>query len=320
MRVPQRLREWARSSPGAARAIRVIDALLAPILLVGLMVARVLRVLGLHRTPIARRLVDLTGVLPVHDHYYQPLVRPRRLARHGDRVLPGVDMRWESQGRLLGELARHAVEFRTWAGTGEFDPDNGFYGRTDASVLYGMLRHLRPHHVIEVGSGHSTRVAIEALARNAEDGVECHHLCIEPYENAWLDSLPVAVLRTPVEELPATTFGVLGPGDVLFIDSSHMIRPGGDVLHLLLRVLPSLAPGVVIHVHDVFTPDDYPEDWLVRLRRLWNEQYLVEALLSGGDRFRVELAVSALWKREPAALRMVGAEGAGAAFWIRRDA
>lgn len=302
----------------AAAVIRVLDVVLAPILLVGLVAARILRTLGIQRTPVTRRIVDATGVLPVHDHYYQPMVRPRQHVVGGHRELPGVDLRWDAQIELLQSLVPHAAEFDAWLRGGTFDPGNGFYGRTDAAVLYAMLRTLRPRRVIEVGSGHSTRVAVAALARNAQDGAECQHRCIEPYENAWLDGLPVDVLRQRVEDVPLGTFDGLGEGDVVFIDSSHIIRPGGDVVHLLLNVLPTLAPGVVVHVHDVFTPDDYPDDWLIRLRRLWNEQYVLEALLSGGDAYQVELAVSALWKRNPEALRAVGAEGAGSAFWFRR--
>jgi hypothetical protein len=84
----------------------------------------------------------------------------------------------------------------------------------------------------------------------------------------------------------------------VFIDSTHTIRPGGDVLHLYLRVLPTLPPGVVVHLHDIFTPWDYPRQWLVRDKRLWNEQYLLEAMLSGGRRWKVLLAAQALWRQK----------------------
>jgi hypothetical protein len=104
----------------------------------------------------------------------------------------------------------------------------------------------------------------------------------------------ITVIRKPVEDLAGDFFQELGSGDVLFIDSSHVVRPGGDVLHLIHNVLPYLPKGVIVHIHDVFTPRDYPADWQQR-RWFWTEQYLVEALLVSNQRYRIILGANYLF-------------------------
>jgi hypothetical protein len=300
------------------RLLRVADVVLAPVLALGLLAARVLRRARLHRTPVTRWLCDNIGVLPVVDHYYEPLVIPRRhLSSSCERNLPGIDLRIDAQRGLLERLQAFAPEYARLIELGEFETNNGFFGRTDAGVLYAMIRQHRPARLIEVGSGYSTIVVRAALARNALDGLPADHICVEPFENDWLESLGVEVDRRRVEHVPMSRFRDLGPGDMLIIDSSHVIRPQGDVLYLLLEVLPSLAPGVLVHVHDVFTPADYPREWIDDERRLWNEQYLLEALLQCSSRYRVHLAVHWLGKRVPQELeRVVGGTPNGGSFWL----
>jgi hypothetical protein len=125
-------------------------------------------------------------------------------------------------------------------------------------------------------------MARRALARNrAEDAdYQCRHVCIEPYEMPWLERAGVEVVRERVEHLDPAMFAELDAGDVLFIDSSHVIRPQGDVVFEYLELLPTLRPGVIVHAHDIFTPRDYLQEWVVDRVRLWNEQYLLEAFLS----------------------------------------
>ena len=111
--------------------------------------------------------------------------------------------------------------------------------------------------------------------------------CVEPYEMPWLRTLPVQLFREKVEKIPVSIFQELQEGDILFIDSSHIIRPEGDVLYELFEILPRLKPGVYIHIHDIFTPHHYPERWLREEFRLWNEQYLVEAFLINNSGFEI---------------------------------
>jgi predicted O-methyltransferase YrrM len=152
-----------------------------------------------------------------------------------------------------------------------------------------MIRCFKPGKIIEVGSGYSTLMAAKAISMNMDGdrNYNCQFTCIEPYEHSWLEELNVKVLRSLVEEVDLSYFESLNENDILFIDSSHIIKPQGDVLFLFLHVLPVLKPGVIIHIHDIFTPKDYLEEWIIKKNRFWNEQYLVEAFLSYNDQFKI---------------------------------
>ena len=296
------VREWLRGSGSGGLLVRLLDVLGAPLLAVSLLVGRLYRSVGSQRTPVARWLYDRIGVMPVRDHYYEPLVAPRRHISRPltePRDLPGVDMRIDAQLELVARL-RYADELTAIPrspndGLGPFY-DNGFFGPGDAEILHGLVRHLRPRMFVEVGSGHSTRFVRNALVLNRRDDPDsgCDHVCIEPYENPWLEQLGARVIRQRVEDVPIEVFTSLDRGDVLFIDSSHVARPQGDVTYLFQQVVPRLASGVVVHVHDVFTPRDYPDENVFLRRLMWTEQYLVEALLTHTSRLRVLLALNHL--------------------------
>ena len=234
------------------------------------------------------------GILPVADHYYQPLINPKKhltKSLRDDRGLPALDLNVAEQLSLLGtfhyneELLKfplHKKEER------RYYYENGWYTAGDAEFLYNMIRHYKPHRIIEIGSGYSTLMAVAALQQNnAEDGSIAEHFCIEPHEQPWLEQTGVTVIRKQVETLDQSFFLQLEANDILFIDSSHMIRPQGDVLFEYLEILPILKAGVIVHVHDIFTPKDYPEEWIYQKHLLWNEQYLLEAFLSFNSAFRV---------------------------------
>ena len=160
-----------------------------------------------------------------------------------------------------------------------------------------MIRHFKPQRIIEVGSGYSTLMSLNAIAANKKETAEynCGFTCIEPYEIPWLETLAVKLNRIPVEKLEPAYFQQLEENDILFIDSSHMIRPQGDVLFEFLQVLPVLKKGVIIHMHDIFTPKDYPDEWILESHRMWNEQYLLEAFLTNNDSFEIIGALNYLY-------------------------
>lgn len=154
--------------------------------------------------------------------------------------------------------------------------DQGWFPRLDAAAAYALVRGLRPKRILEVGSGHSTRFLVRAIA---DGGLATTLTCIDPAPRAALDGLPVRRLAHLLEEVPEAEFADLAAGDVLFVDSSHVLMPGTDVDRLLNRILPDLAPGVLVHFHDIFLPDPYPVGWAWRG---YNEQQAVAALLQGG--------------------------------------
>jgi Methyltransferase domain len=129
------------------------------------------------------------------------------------------------------------------------------FGPGDAEYLYSMVRHYKPRKIIEVGCGHSTKMIRHAVDRNAveDTAYACEHICIEPYENPWLEELGIRIIRHPVQDVDPSLFCTLGANDILFIDSSHVIKPQGDVVFIYLTVLPMLSSGVFVHAHDILS-------------------------------------------------------------------
>ena len=231
-------------------------------------------------------------VLPVH--YYSPIPNTNDLPEDlWDKMTPlrGVDMCDKEQ---LEFMQTSVLVFQS-----EFDvfPDkpgenpsvyyhnNAFFVGADALVLYSLVRSLKPRRIIEVGSGFSTRIILHALDHN--EGGEL--TCIEPYPDAILDNHPgiTHLIRKRVQDVDIVLFDDLGMNDILFIDSTHTVKTGSDVVFLFLEVLPRLKPGVVIHVHDIFIPRDYPKDWIMKAHMFSNEQYLLQAFMQYNDTFQV---------------------------------
>jgi hypothetical protein len=169
-----------------------------------------------------------------------------------------------------------------------------------------------------VGSGFSTRLFVEAARRNGPTDI----LCIEPYPDQILQSaLPVELVTRRVQDVPASLFDRLESGDFLFVDSSHTVKTGGDVSHLLLEVFPRLKPGVIVHLHDVYLPRELPKDWVLDQLRFWSEQDLLQAFLAFNNTFEVVLANAYLLLRHEEILRAIFPRAdwlGGGSFWIRR--
>lgn len=248
--------------------------------------------------PHFQRFVDRAGFQLRSDHYYEPTYTnadlPADVTR--ERSLPGLDLNESGQLALIArfDYGKELEVLPLQPAPRKFGYINSMFGFGDAELFYSIVRHQKPKRIIEIGSGNSTLIALEAVAANkAEDpSYACELTCVEPYEMPWLEELGVRVLRERVEHVPLETYEALGPGDILFIDSSHVIRPYGDVLHEFQQIVPRLAPGVWVQVHDIFTPRDYPERWLREHRRLWNEQYLLESFLTYNKRFEIVCAAN----------------------------
>jgi len=295
-------RNRAKAILGEPRAMRAVDRATSVALRVASPPYFFFTQLGPARLPSSTRSLKRMGLFPIRDHYYQPLFNDAHLTKSLAEVrrLPGIDWRHKSQVSLLSELD-FADELLALhldnppKSDLDFFIENGAFASGDAEFLYSMIRHLKPGRVFEVGSGNSTKIAQLALKRNAsETGLVAEHVCIEPYEMPWLEQLGVRVIRERVEDVGCELFGQLEPNDLLFIDSSHIIRPQGDVLFEYLELLPSLSSGVFVHVHDIFTPRDYPEQWVRTNVCMWNEQYLLEALINSSDRYEIVAALNYL--------------------------
>ena len=294
------------------RLIPLLDVLLFAFVYPAAYLLKIVRTGGVHRMPLSKRALLRVGVFPIRNQYYEPLfdtagLRPGREVR----PLPGIDWNVEGQLALLKKLT-YAGEFRNVLHEQRdrvpaFRFGNGAFEAGDAEFWYSIVRHVKPRNIIEIGSGNSTIVARLALEKNAAEvaGYACKHTCIEPYEAPWLESLGVTVIREKVEVIDQKIFDVLGAGDILFIDSTHMIKPQGDVLVEFLEILPKLKSGVIVHVHDVFSPRGYIDEWVKEKIFFWNEQFLLEAFLTHNHDWTVLAALNYLHRDHPAELKAV---------------
>jgi hypothetical protein len=279
-----------------------------------------------------RGLLDRAGVTVMANHYYEPSYTAADIFRDPDepRTLAGID--WNLNGQLaLLEQFTYGPELRALEGRSDrgrtFSYDNGWFGSGDAEALYSMIRHFKPRRIVEIGCGQSTLVARFAItdATAADPQYQCRQICFEPFENPWLDELGVEVRRERIERADPSVFWSLTAGDIVFIDSSHTQRPMGDVEFEFLHILPQLPGGVLIHVHDIFSPRDYPAQWLKDERRFWNEQYLLEAFLSFNSEFEIICSLNHLMHlaspQFKAAFPVIAGGGKHpfvGSFWMRR--
>jgi hypothetical protein len=268
-------------------------------------------------------------------HFYSPAVDVDEVAADQARIWPaepappGLDLDPDAQAAFLdGPLRRWLPDWDypeqpppgapPWA----FFEANTQFERLDARALYAMLRELRPGRMIEVGSGFSSLLTADVNRRHL--GGRLDFRCVEPFPRPFLQAGVPGIAEVVVaraQQLPGPWFAErLGPGDVLFIDSSHVVKTGSDAVHLYLQVLPLLAAGVVVHVHDVFLPHDYPRDWVLGEARSWSEQYLVQAMLVFGDSFEVLFGSNAAASLHPELLADVlgGHVWGGGSLWLRK--
>lgn len=273
-------------------------------------------------------------ILPVH--FYSPVPDTRALPAslwEGKGALPGLRLDLDAASVLLRTITEpYRAEYEQFprekpAGAVQYYLNNASYSSGDAEVLYSVVRHYKPKRIIEIGAGQTTLVIAQALRRNAEEdsGQTCAFVSIEPYPPEYLQPAPAEVSRMlvqPLQEVPLAEFEALESGDVLFIDSSHVVSIGSDVVYEYLEILPRLKPGVIVHIHDIFLPYEYPQRWYDKARFFWNEQYLLQALLQDNARFEILLPLHALYRdaREVfcAQIRSCESGGAPGAFWMRR--
>lgn len=268
------------------------------------------------------------------NEYYWAIPRRDQLV---DRLwqnpsqLVGLELNEQQQlARLKDFHARFAAEYNALPRKATADPaqyylDNTTYGTVDGTMLYCFVRDSRPKRIIEIGSGMSTRVSAATLLKNTADGHPGELIAIEPYPNPVIKAgFPglSRLITSIVQDVPLATFESLDAGDILFIDSSHVLNIGSDVHYEFLEILPRLKPGVLVHVHDIFLPLEYPKK-LVTEGRFWDEQYLLQAFLAFNNSFEVLWAGHFMHHKHPQALSDAIAAydpnaGGPGGFWMRR--
>ena len=266
-------------------------------------------------------------------HYYSPVPSMKQIKEAEDRIfgrpehLEGLELNEDGQMRMLKLLAPFAQEaaFESEPQPGaRYYTNNPSYGPGDARILQSFLRHLKPKRYLEVGSGWTTALALDTNERWLDNRMRV--TCIEPYPIDLRRLLrpddDIEIIESGVQDVKLSEFQSLEPGDLLFIDCSHVVKTGSDAQHLVTNVLPSVPAGVYIHIHDIFWPFEYPKEWVYE-GRAWSEIYLIQAFLSFNPVFEIVLFNDWLFKEHNAVLRDAippMASEAGGALWLRRTA
>jgi hypothetical protein len=271
-------------------------------------------------------------ITPVH--YYQPIPDSRELSADLWSLrssMGGIDVNEQFQIELLSKFqAAFSSEYDHFPASST-DPLQFHFSQTvfpavDAEILYCMIRHFKPRRMIEVGSGMSTLLAAEAMRKNETEGHSSTFTAIDPYPREFLRrGVPglTEMLEAKVQSVPVERFCALEANDILFIDSSHVIKIGGDVIYEYLDLVPRLKPGVIVHCHDIFLPAEYPENWVLENHWFWTEQYLLQAFLAFNSVFEVLIAGSFLHLSHSEKLKAAFASYNPAtvwpgSFWMRR--
>lgn len=233
-------------------------------------------------------------------HFYSPIPDMHQIYRDTasspdrapDPVLD-VDLNVEAQLALVARFAAHYAElpFPEQASPGcRYHMNNQWFSFGDSIALYSMMRTFEPKRIIEVGSGFSSAAMLEVDERFL--GGRTDFTFIDPYPQRLTGLLREAdrqrctILAQRVQDVDLNVFAALAAGDILFIDSSHVAKADSDVLHLMFRVLPRLAEGVHVHIHDIMWPFEYPLNWHAQ-GRAWNEAYLLRAFLQNNSTFEI---------------------------------
>jgi hypothetical protein len=234
-------------------------------------------------------------------HFYSPIVNTAELTSVIPEIRPGVEVRLADVRIDLGAMEqfwhRLLPILRGTPFTVERSADRRYYfdnpafSFADSMMLRAMILHFRPRRIVEVGSGYSSACALDTTFDEAK--LDCDIVFVEPYPELLRqlmrvgDERRVTIVPQPVQRVPIELFERLRAGDILFIDSTHVVKTGSDVVHELSKILPILAPGVVVHFHDVFYPFEYGYEWAIAQNRSWNEIYALRAFLAFNSRFEV---------------------------------
>lgn len=291
----------------------------------------------LHRWRIgAFRLLQQFGVHVTPNHFFEPIPDTSNIPRdYWDRPsnLVGIDLNQAVQLSLLEHFrTKYKAEFDQFVDSSSSSPtgfslSNRSFGSVDAEILYCMIRHFKPNVVFEVGSGNSTFLSVSALLKNRSEGDrEGKLVAVEPYPSAAVKKGVVGLtqlVEAPVQSVALSEFENLKENDILFIDSSHVLKEASDVQFEYLEVLPRLRTGVIIHAHDIFLPYPYPKSWVVDELRFWNEQYVLQAFLAFNRSFEVLWAGSYMNHTHPEILERTFVsyrrnKTAPGSFWFRR--
>ncbi len=267
-------------------------------------------------------------------HFYSPIVNPKEILDCAydifdkDRVQPGVDLRESAQIEYFARLRKHCERI-PWseekqAGLRYFY-NNPAFSRLDATILACTIMEHRPGTIIEIGSGYSSAATLDIVERELEGGTKC--CFIEPYPQL-LESLckpedlsRIEIFPKLVQRVDLDVYDQLESGDILFIDSTHIVKTGSDVVHLVQNVLPRIRHGVLIHFHDIFYPFEYPVDWVLEENRSWNESHYLSAFLTNNREYEILFFNDFFYRKHHSLLKEVVPncrKDSGGSLWMRK--
>lgn len=232
-------------------------------------------------------------------HYYSPIVEPLEYLEHQKSVFASPEFiaaEINFNGDLQWKILQSFVPFYSEMPFGEapkngcrFSFDNDFFTYSDAITLYSMMRLYTPKRIIEIGSGFSSALILDTNEKFSD--ISAALTFIEPNAERLFANLKenekVNVIQQKVQEVNSAVFSALESGDFLLIDTSHVTKSGSDVNHIYFNILPYLAKGVKIHIHDIFFPFEYPEKWVVEEKRSWNEIFLLRSFMAFNNSFKI---------------------------------
>jgi Methyltransferase domain len=238
----------------------------------------------------------------------------------------GIDLNISGQLRLLSELSNYVTPDKfpgEATDSSRYFAPNPAFGATDAFLTQAMIRQFKPKRLVEVGSGYSSCIILDTNQHYFDDQIELTF--IEPYPQL-LKSLVVAedltqntMVQARLQDVPLANFEVLEANDILFIDSTHVSKTNSDVNYLFFEILPRLQTGVLVHIHDIFFPFDYPREWILE-GRSWNEAYLLRAFLQYNPKFEIMLFNDYIqtmhWDTFAQVLPMFSKDGGGS-VWLK---
>lgn len=307
--------------------LRLFDIITFPFAFLYLPLIHVLKRFGIHNFPLTLSSFLRFGLFPIRDHYYEPQFKfSKKFDPNKKRKLPlnfNITLQLERIKQLDGSAELLSLQKNKTGVDAKYYLANGAFEEGDADLYYLMIRNFKPKRIVEIGSGFSTLLALEAIRKNTSEGHPTELICIEPYEFKWLSDIKdITLIRKKVEEIDLDFFKTLEEGDFLFIDSSHIIRPENDVLFEYFEVLPTLKKGVIIHIHDIFSPRHYLKDWVFSEYRFWNEQYLLESFLCYNDSFEIVFSLNYLkndyYDDIAPILKNITPASNSASFWLRK--
>ena len=278
------------------------------------------------------------GFLPLPVHFYSPVPDLNDLVQRKvwdmRSELKGIDFREEYQMELLKELGSKFSKECQWPlhpteDPYEFNLLNSSFSYGCAASTHCMIRYFKPDTVVEIGSGMSSKIISRAIELNNSNH-NMKHILVDPYPADFLKNNQKGfqqIIESRVETVDTSFFEQLKTNDILFIDSGHCVRIGGDVNYLYLDILPRLAPGVIVHIHDIQIPFEYPREYATSetFRQFWSEQYLLHGFLCFNSEFEILLAMQYLMKDKTALFKEIFTHYdpkshpfLSSSFWIRR--